>query len=103
VLVSDYLREAIGLDDFANRFAEMFDDVEDEGNVDAVKLSYKIESVLADLSVGLISENTLREALTMSISDVSVEVSSEFSVSPAYEFRKKNEPSSVANVDLEYA
>jgi hypothetical protein len=103
VLVSDYLRGAVALDDFSNRFAEMFDDVEDDGNVDAVKLSYQIESALADLSVGIISESTLREVLTMFVSNVSVEVNSEFSVSPQHKFKKKDEPlSGHVELDLEY-
>jgi hypothetical protein len=62
-MVSEYLREVIDLEVFSNRFAVLFDDIEDSGDAEAIQLSYKIESHLADVSAGLIAEAGLREAL----------------------------------------
>jgi hypothetical protein len=62
-LVSEYLRGVIELDSFSNRFAVLFDDVEDSNDAPAIQMAYQIESHLADVSAGFSSETVLREAL----------------------------------------
>lgn len=72
-LVSQYLRSVIDLEDFSNQFAVLFDDIEDSGDGDAIKLSYYIESQLADVSAGVATEALLREALIPCLTVVNVE------------------------------
>lgn len=72
-LVSEYLRGAVDLEEFSNRFAVMFDDIEDSDDADAIQLSYRIESHLADVSAGVATEAVLREALIPCLLVVSIE------------------------------
>jgi hypothetical protein len=63
-LIVLYLNEQISLSLFADRFAEIFDDIEDSDDEVAIQLSYKVESALAKASDGLISGKELLEILT---------------------------------------
>ena len=62
-LVSEYLRGVISIELFSERFAVIFDDIEDSGDAAAIKLSYAVESKLADVSAGFASDDFLRESL----------------------------------------
>lgn len=61
-LVSDHLASKT-LDAFATDFAKIFYDIENTGDIDAIKLSYEIESKLADVSAGIASEQALENFL----------------------------------------
>ena len=63
-LVYEYLLKNCDLSDFSDQFANMFCDIEDSGDHEAVLLSYRIESELEKVSSGYASEASLREALS---------------------------------------
>ncbi len=63
-LVSDYVLRSIDLESFSKKFSALFENIEDYGEGEAINLSCRIESSLADLSAGLISEDGLRKGLT---------------------------------------
>lgn len=94
-LVAAYLRNEINLEAFANRFAVLFDDIEDCNDAEAIRLSYQIESCLADASAGLSSENQLRETVNMALLSVPVEAEPDFRVNE--EFFVKKETTSMEN------
>src|SRR5207248_4875951 len=48
---------------FSAKFAELFYDIENTGEPDAVKLAHQIESKLADVSAGIASEQCLENFL----------------------------------------
>jgi hypothetical protein len=73
-MVSDYLLGSIDLEMFSRKFAAVFDDIEDSGDEEAIQLSYKIESILADLSAGLIAEKKVRECLTSLVTKYTIPV-----------------------------
>lgn len=61
-LVSNHLTNKT-LEAFASEFAELFYDIENTGESGAIKLSYKIESKLADVTAGIASESSLENFL----------------------------------------
>lgn len=77
-LVSEYLRGVVDLEAFSKRFAVLFDDIEDSGDADAVRVSYQIESHLADLSAGFVTEAQLRETLISCLVHVDVAIAPEY-------------------------
>lgn len=62
-LVSKYLVRSIDLSAFADEFAGLFYDIEDDGDQEAISLSYRIESELAKFADGLFDERVLRNSL----------------------------------------
>lgn len=61
-LISEYLHGE-DVESFAAKFADLFYDIENTGVAGAVQLSYTVESLLASLSAGLLSENDFKTAL----------------------------------------
>lgn len=71
-LVSNYLVRKVNLIAFAEMFASLSCDIEDCGEQDAIRLSYRIESELAKHAEGLFDESVLRNSLIACIqADVS--------------------------------
>jgi hypothetical protein len=62
-LVSEYLHRSIGRSAFAKRFAELFYGVESSHDEEAIEFCYAIDSRIAEASIGLITEETLRASL----------------------------------------
>ncbi len=73
-LIFSYLLDSIDLPEFAERFEPMFYDIEETNDFEAIQLSYKVESVLAKASEGLLSVEHVREALSQCINGVAVPV-----------------------------
>jgi hypothetical protein len=69
ITVSQILKlamEALSNNDFETfsaKFAELFYDIENTGEPDAIKLAHQIESKLADVSTGITSERSLENFL----------------------------------------
>jgi len=61
-LVSDALQTK-NFELFSAKFSEIFYDIENTGDPEAIKLSYQIESKLADVSAGVASEKSLENFL----------------------------------------
>jgi hypothetical protein len=104
-MISDYLLGSVDLEGFSKKFEALFDDIEDSGDAGAIELSYQIESSLADVSAGLVSENVLRETLSKCVDTVKIIVNPDY-VAPLASKPNKGETSSpyeVAEVDYEYA
>jgi len=72
-LVSEYLRGVINLELFSKRFAALFDNMGGSEDAVAIRLSYQIESALADVSVGFASEADLRDALVPCLTVVDID------------------------------
>jgi hypothetical protein len=62
-LAKKYVDQKLSLDEFSHAFAEVFYDIEETGDVDAVKLAYAIEAKLAAVTAGVNSEADLRQAV----------------------------------------
>ena len=67
-LIALYLDDLIDLSLFADRFSDLFENIEDCNDSAAIQLSYRVETILAKASDGLISGSefveSLRECLT---------------------------------------
>jgi hypothetical protein len=63
-LVYDYLKRPTDRSAFAKRFAELFYGVESSHDEEAIEFCYAVDSRIAEASVGLITEDILRESLT---------------------------------------
>jgi hypothetical protein len=102
-LVSDFLSGAIDLEKFSTKFAVLFDDIEDSGDADTIRVSYHIESNLADLSAGLISELELRAALTQCLQSVVVDIKPEFRGPEENVQKRPSETAPYEPAELEFA
>jgi hypothetical protein len=71
-VVSEYLSRSIDRSVFTKRFAELFYNIEKCGDGPSIELGNAIEARLAEAISGLISENDLRDALTLLSLDVCV-------------------------------
>ena len=88
-LVAVYLRNEISLEAFADRFAALYDDIENSGDTEAIRLSYQIESCLADASAGLSSEAQLCEAINVALLTIPAEAEPDFRVSEEFFVKKE--------------
>jgi hypothetical protein len=61
-LVSAYLGGQ-DIEDFAAKFADVFYDIENTGDPAAIQLSYTIESLLANIAAGFMSEAEFKNAM----------------------------------------
>jgi hypothetical protein len=63
-LIALYLSRSINLSAFSDQFVEMFDEIEDSNDQDAIQLGYRVESILVKASDGFLSKSEFREALS---------------------------------------
>lgn len=63
-LISLYLADLLDLSLLADRFSDLFENIEDSNDSVAIQLSYQVEAVLAKASDGLISESQFRADLS---------------------------------------
>jgi len=62
-LIAKYVLGNMDVEAFGTQFSELFYDIEKTGETDAVKLSYAVQSKLADFSVNAASEASLKNFL----------------------------------------